>query len=436
MSIMSIDWITRAESSADIPAIRDIVLAAFETPSEADLVDALRADSSWLDGLSIVATDRDGRLVGHALLTRCHIGDTPALCLAPVAVLPEYQKTGAGSAAIRTALQVAKDAGRALRHRPRAPGVLPEVRFLPCLRPWHRHQHRRPGRGHDGPRPRRRAPAAQRHRPLRRTVRHLARARRAGAATRPRRGDWHHRGMSDLIIAACDGAAKKNPGPAAWAWVVADADGTPRRWEAGPLGHPTNNVAELTALAELLESTDPALPLEVRMDSQYAMNAVTKWIASWKRNGWLTAAKKPVANKELVVRIDALLQGRAVTFRHVAAHQVDGDHLNAIADVAASDAATSQQPAGTAHGALEIPQPRPERMTPPAAPRAQDPRRRAGQVGLRQGEFGPGHQGQVPRPLPLPEAVRGRREDHEERARLGACGVPGRLTRAGGAGVL
>ncbi|MFE6164202.1 ribonuclease H [Streptomyces sp. NPDC056486] len=177
--------------------------------------------------------------------------------------------------------------------------------------------------------------------------------------------------MSDLIIAACDGAAKKNPGPAAWAWVVADSDERPQRWEAGPLGVATNNVAELTALAEVLESTDPAVPLEVRMDSQYAMNAVTKWIASWKRNGWLTAAKKPVANKELVVRIDALLQGRAVTFRHVAAHQVDGDHLNAIADVAASDAATTQQPAGTAHGALAIPEPRPERMTasPAARPR-------------------------------------------------------------------
>jgi ribonuclease HI len=181
--------------------------------------------------------------------------------------------------------------------------------------------------------------------------------------------------MSDLIIAACDGAAKKNPGPAAWAWVVADAEGRPQRWEAGPLGHSTNNVAELTALAELLESTDPAVPLEVRMDSQYAMNAVTKWIASWKRNGWLTAAKKPVANKDIVVRIDALLQGRAVTFRHVAAHQVDGDHLNAIADVAASDAATTQQPAGTAHGAPEIPEPRAERMT--ASPTSRVPKKAA-----------------------------------------------------------
>ncbi|MEU1121901.1 ribonuclease H [Streptomyces sp. NPDC005879] len=186
--------------------------------------------------------------------------------------------------------------------------------------------------------------------------------------------------MPDLIIAACDGAAKKNPGPAAWAWVVADAEARPLRWEAGPLGHATNNVAELTALAQLLEATDPDVPLQVRMDSQYAMNAVTRWIASWKRNGWLTAAKKPVANKDLVVRIDALLQGRAVTFRHVAAHQVDGDHLNAIADVAASDAATTQEPAGTAHGARAIPEPRADRTT-AAAPAGRAPKKAAGRAG-------------------------------------------------------
>ncbi|MER6776230.1 MULTISPECIES: N-acetyltransferase [unclassified Streptomyces] len=115
------NWITRAETAADVPAIREINLAAFGTPLEADLVDALRADSSWIDGLSVVSAsgegdgqgqgDGGGRLVGHALLTRCHIGDTPALCLAPVAVLPEYQKTGAGSAAIRAALRAAADMG-------------------------------------------------------------------------------------------------------------------------------------------------------------------------------------------------------------------------------------------------------------------------------------------------------------------------------------
>jgi predicted N-acetyltransferase YhbS len=108
---VSINWITRAETSADIPTIRDINLAAFDTPLEADLVDALRADPSWIDGLSIVTAEQDGKLIGHALLTRCHIDDIPALCLGPVAVWPEYQKTGAGSAAIRASLQAAKELG-------------------------------------------------------------------------------------------------------------------------------------------------------------------------------------------------------------------------------------------------------------------------------------------------------------------------------------
>ncbi|GGS80879.1 GNAT family N-acetyltransferase [Streptomyces cinerochromogenes] len=105
------NWITRAETGADIPAIRDILLTAFETSEEADLVDALRADASWIEGLSVVSTDENGRPVGHALLTRCHIGDEPALCLAPCAVRPEHQRSGAGSAAVRAALTAARERG-------------------------------------------------------------------------------------------------------------------------------------------------------------------------------------------------------------------------------------------------------------------------------------------------------------------------------------
>ncbi|MGK5632028.1 GNAT family N-acetyltransferase [Streptomyces sp. URMC 123] len=104
-------WATRPETEADIPAVRAILLAAFDTPLEADLVDALRADAAWIDGLSVVATDATDHPVAHALLTRCHIGDTPALCLAPVSVRPERQRTGAGSAAIRAALDAARDRG-------------------------------------------------------------------------------------------------------------------------------------------------------------------------------------------------------------------------------------------------------------------------------------------------------------------------------------
>ncbi|GGM07516.1 ribonuclease HI [Streptomyces fumigatiscleroticus] len=184
--------------------------------------------------------------------------------------------------------------------------------------------------------------------------------------------------MRERVVAACDGASKGNPGPAGWAWVVAEGSGTPARWEAGPLGRTTNNVAELTALERLLAATDPDVPLEVRMDSQYAMKAVTTWLPGWKRNGFRTAAGKPVANQELVVRIDELLDGREVEFRYVPAHQIDGDPLNDFADRAASQAATVQEPAGSDLGS---PEPPPAPDTPPA----RAPRRRPTGSGQRGG---------------------------------------------------
>ena len=182
--------------------------------------------------------------------------------------------------------------------------------------------------------------------------------------------------MGERLVAACDGASKGNPGPAGWAWVVADAAQAPERWEAGPLGTATNNVAELTALERLLTATDPEVPLEIRMDSQYAMKAVTTWLPGWKRNGWKTSGGKPVANQELVVSIDALLEGRSVEFRYVPAHQVDGDPLNDFADRAASQAAVVQEAAGSELGS-PVPPPSPD--TPKSgAPRKKTARRPGG----------------------------------------------------------
>ncbi|MFH8342180.1 ribonuclease H [Streptomyces sp. AM6-12] len=180
--------------------------------------------------------------------------------------------------------------------------------------------------------------------------------------------------MRERVVAACDGASKGNPGPAGWAWVVSDDDErTPARWEAGPLGRATNNVAELTALERLLSSVDPAAELEIRMDSQYAMKAVTTWLPGWKRNGWKTSGGKPVANQDLVISIDALLEGRSVEFRYVPAHQVDGDPLNDFADRAASQAAIAQEAAGSALGS-PVPPPSPD--TPKSgAPRKKTARR-------------------------------------------------------------
>lgn len=108
-------WTTRAETPADVPLIRAVNVAAFPTPEEADLVDALRADpDAWIDGLSVVAVAPDGTVAGHALLTRCRVGDAPALALAPCAVLPAHQRTGAGSAAITAALAAARAQGEHL----------------------------------------------------------------------------------------------------------------------------------------------------------------------------------------------------------------------------------------------------------------------------------------------------------------------------------
>ena len=74
---MTSRWTTRPEAADDVSVIREINLAAFPTADEADLVEALREDDAWLDGLSIVTEDSEGAVVGHALLTRCFVGGRP-----------------------------------------------------------------------------------------------------------------------------------------------------------------------------------------------------------------------------------------------------------------------------------------------------------------------------------------------------------------------
>ncbi|SCE07659.1 Predicted N-acetyltransferase YhbS [Streptomyces sp. Termitarium-T10T-6] len=128
-------WTARPETTDDITAIRDINLAAFPTSEEADLIDALRTDpKAWIDGLSLVTEGSDGTLAGHALLTRCHVDGAPALALAPCAVLPSVQRTGAGSAAIRAALDAARSLGENLVLVLGHPEYYPRFGFTPASR--------------------------------------------------------------------------------------------------------------------------------------------------------------------------------------------------------------------------------------------------------------------------------------------------------------
>lgn len=113
--------------------MREIVTAAFPTAEEADLVDALRADpEAWIDGLSVVVETAEGTLAGHALFTRCHVDGSPALALAPVAVLPAFQRQGA--AAIRAGLDSARSLGENLVLVLGHPECYPKFGFAPASR--------------------------------------------------------------------------------------------------------------------------------------------------------------------------------------------------------------------------------------------------------------------------------------------------------------
>jgi putative acetyltransferase len=111
---LSFTWNTRVEAPAETDTLRDITRHAFGRQFEVDFLDALRANpAAYLPGLSLVATTADDEPIAYALLTRCQVGDTPILSLGPVAVLPSYQKQGAGSAAVRAALATGRDRGEA-----------------------------------------------------------------------------------------------------------------------------------------------------------------------------------------------------------------------------------------------------------------------------------------------------------------------------------
>jgi ribonuclease HI len=134
------------------------------------------------------------------------------------------------------------------------------------------------------------------------------------------------------IIAAADGSALGNPGPAGWGWYVDDD-----RWACGGWPHGTNNMGELTAVLDLLQQTAGTdEELLVYCDSTYAINSITKWMPGWKRRNWRKGDGKPVQNVEIMKALDAAMQGRRVRFEWVKGHA--GHELNEQADRLANSA--------------------------------------------------------------------------------------------------
>ena len=140
------------------------------------------------------------------------------------------------------------------------------------------------------------------------------------------------------IIAAADGSALGNPGPAGWAWYIDDD-----HWASGGWAHGTNNMGELKAVLDLFEATAsrPEAKLRVYCDSQYVINSLTKWMPGWKKKGWKKSDGKPVLNRDLLEALDRALTGRDYEYIWVKGHA--GHELNEKADSLANGAARAYQ---------------------------------------------------------------------------------------------
>lgn len=115
--------------------------------------------------------------------------------------------------------------------------------------------------------------------------------------------------MSKTIEIYTDGGCHGNPGPGAWAFIISFED--TQVVESGFEQLTTNNRMELTAVIRALEHVRAKghcrkHDIAVYTDSQYVQRGISQWIAKWEQNGWKTAAKKPVKNKDLWVRLQAV----------------------------------------------------------------------------------------------------------------------------------
>ncbi|MEZ5213223.1 MULTISPECIES: ribonuclease HI [unclassified Gordonia (in: high G+C Gram-positive bacteria)] len=142
--------------------------------------------------------------------------------------------------------------------------------------------------------------------------------------------------MSDAVVEiSTDGACLGNPGPGGWGAVLR-YKGTEKQL-SGAEPDTTNNRMELQAAIEGLAALTRPSTVVIYTDSVYVRDGITKWVAGWQRNGWKTAAKKPVKNAELWQRLVDEEKRHTVEWRWVKGH--NGDHYNEIADTLATSAA-------------------------------------------------------------------------------------------------
>lgn len=124
--------------------------------------------------------------------------------------------------------------------------------------------------------------------------------------------------MADVVEIYTDGACSGNPGPGGWGALLR-FDGTEKELKGGAR-ETTNNRMEMTAAIEALSALKRRCRVRLHTDSTYLKDGITSWIHNWKRNGWKTAAKKPVKNEDLWRQLDALLADHEIEWHWVKGH--------------------------------------------------------------------------------------------------------------------
>ena len=136
--------------------------------------------------------------------------------------------------------------------------------------------------------------------------------------------------MGDVQIFT-DGACSGNPGPGGWGAII--RYGKREKELTGGEALTTNNRMELMAAISALEALTRSCSVDLYTDSNYLRDGITKWIHTWRRNGWRTSDKKPVKNAELWQRLDRALGKHRIQWHWVRGHagHAENERADALA---------------------------------------------------------------------------------------------------------
>ena len=130
-----------------------------------------------------------------------------------------------------------------------------------------------------------------------------------------------------------DGACSGNPGPGGWAAIIL-VDDKIKNEISGSENSTTNNKMELLAPIKAIQKLKKKSEISIYTDSTYVRDGITTWIKKWEKNGWKTASKKPVKNKDLWKELDNLVREHIVKWEWVRGHS--GNPGNEKADFLAN----------------------------------------------------------------------------------------------------